>query len=679
MNRKSITKTIIIAVLIFSSILQAVFSENESKAESVNISAALETLKKAANLYSEENWNDALFEAELGKVYDPKTADFLYLEALCKAKLGYANSDVLEKIEQACAPNMDWRLYDLNLGRILYAEINYKVRRYEDAIKLVDLLPFPTADSDYLKIASLYGLNQNEKARSLINKALTRWPEDSRFAKLFFLNEKGKKITKSAKILGNKILNKLYSWTEKDPTLLILASPFASKSEVNIYRLKLYRNSNLPSNKPYTSEELFYQSYAILLCLRYGIIDERTAVDEFFHLTSYYKNPILGEKNLIHTAYESHLVELLKLVASPRLRRKIKRRLSSYHGLIIKDINNDLIVNSKVYYRNGRPWCAEFDTMQDGYPEYIIKCNFGSPNKIYGKKNKYEILYNTYPYVKEVKMENKEYQLRFADFNYKPVILKKLNLKLFHQDSEDKAFFTLKLNSKVKKLNQKDILKYAIYSEEKDKSVEEGIKKVFYENGKAINDEIIINNEIYSKTNYKNGLPFISQTDKNGDGYFEMQTKYNNKGNIESISIDLNKNKFYEYKEKYIKNIAVVKTWDTDENGKIEIEHTQYENGDAKTEWKHPKEDKRISVFFANGEPKKLFDGTQNVKIIKMAKTPIYWLRRTPDLPEKANKKILNIFNQNELPVVSYIFNINDKEVYAIRSGGFIFAEIVKE
>ena len=54
-------------------------------------------------------------------------------------------------------------------------------------------------------------------------------------------------------------------------------------------------------------------------------------------------------------------------------------------------------------------------------------------------------------------------------------------------------------------------------------------------------------------------------------------------------------------------------------------------------------------------------------------------LKKAPDLPAKVNEKIIEIFNQKEVPIVSYVFTINAREVYAIKSGGYIFAEIIRE
>ena len=118
----------------------------------------------------------------------------------------------------------------------------------------------------------------------------------------------------------------------------------------------------------YDLNDLYNRSYSTLLCLRYGIIDEQTAVNEFLSAKVYYFNPILKEYVLTQAMYESHLVELLRLVINSELRNELKTFLSIYEGLIVDDENGDLIIDSKIYYKNGRPWCAEFDSLQTGYP-----------------------------------------------------------------------------------------------------------------------------------------------------------------------------------------------------------------------------------------------------------------------------------------------------------------------
>lgn len=652
-------------------------SAQDSGLNSVNVQAAISSLNNADSFYSDGEWQAALIAAQLGKLYDPSTADFPYLEALCGVKLNLPNADILEKAEAACADGMIWRRYDLNSARLLCASVNYKMQRYSEALSIIRLLPFTSADSDYIKAASFYGLGRDEDARLVINEAMSSHTFDSRFAKLFFLMERGKKVSASAKQLADYILPRLYAWQDEDPSLLIFASPYETKSEENIRRLKLYRNMYLPFTDEYDGEALYNHSYSILLSLRYGIIDEQTAVAEFFNLKSNYFNPFFKRNMTVHTMYENHLIELLRIVGSSSLREKIRENLSVYNGLLLDDTNGDQIVNSKIYYKSGRPFSAEFDTAQDGYPEYMVECSFGIPSKIYGKRNSYSVVYGEYPSVKTYTSEEKNFIMRPTDLKWKPLILTELNLQLYGKNEKAESFFSLKLNERIEKLHERYLTYSCVYSEEKDTAIEGGIKKVFFDKGEPIHSEIRAGNTLYSETNYKNGFPALEKTDKDGDGYFETLSEYDSQGALKIISADLNKNKFYEYTETYRKDGSVVKTWDGNEDGKIEITHTQYKNGKSKTEWVHPKTNKKVAVYFEDGIPYELLDGKKARTIVSAGKFPVYWLRRLPDIPEKINEEIINVFSQDDLRIASYIFSINEMEVFAVRSGALIFAEIV--
>jgi len=650
-----------------------------NQTEGVNLSAALSCLQNSAKLFTEEKWKEALFEAQLGEVYDPKTADFLYIQAICSLKLNYPNEDILEKAEAACADGMIWRLYDINTGRLLAAKINCMTLKYKEALELVSLLPFESSDGDYIKADALYGLGRDAEAKRLISEAMDRWAFDSRFAKLFFLRERGKRVSFFGKKLAEHIISRLYAWQDEDPSLLLLASPFETRSDENIRRLKLYRSMYLPFSESYDIDDLYNRSYSTLLCLRYGIIDEQTAVNEFMAIKVYYFNPILKEFMLTNAIYESHLVELLRLVVNSKLRNEIKNFLTVYDGLIVDDENGDMIIDSKIYYKDGRPWCAEFDSLQTGYPEYTVECNFGIPSIIYGKKNEYSAVYDIYPSIKTFTKDGIKYTMRPKDLSWAPIDLKELNLRLYGSHQKEYAFFSLKLDKKVKNLHEGTLVYSSVFSEEDTSYIDGGVKKIFFEKGIPIKAEIKVFGNPYSQTNYRNGFPAFEIVDRDGDGYFETRVGYDSKGVLKKIDTDLNKNKLYEYSESYEKDGSVIKVWDSDEDGSFEITYTQYKNGDSKTEWIHPLFNKRIYIDFKKGIPVQLFDGKETIGIISSNNGNIFWLNRSPTSIEKVNQKIIEIFNQSTLPVVSYMFSVNDIEVYAVRSGGFIFAEIVNE
>ncbi|UTC63700.1 tetratricopeptide repeat protein [Treponema sp. OMZ 788] len=649
------------------------------QSDRVNLSAALSCLQNSSKLFTEEKWKDALFEAQLGEVYDPKTADFLYIQAICSLKLNYPNEDILQKADAACADGMIWRLYDINAGRLLAAQVNARMLKYGEALKLINLLPFDSAESDYVRADALYGLGRHEEAKTLISEALDRWAFNPSFAKLFFLRERGKKVSFFGKKLAEHIISRLYAWQDEDPSLLLLASPFETRSEDNIRRLKLYRGMYLPFSESHDISGLYNRSYSTLLCLRYGIIDEQTAVNEFLSAKVYYFNPILKEYILTQAMYESHLVELLRLVVNTKLRNELKTFLSSYEGLIVDDENGDLIIDSQIYYKNGRPWCAEFDPLQTGYPEYTVECNFGIPLVIHGKKHSYSVSYDSYPAVKNFIKDGKRYTMRPLDLNWAPIELKELNLKLYGMHQKDQAFFSLKADKNIRSIHEGTLVYSSAFSEENTPYIDGGIKKIFFDKGIPIKAEVTVSGELYSQTNYRNGLPVFEHTDKNGDGYFETKTEYDANGILNRIYIDLNKNKLYEYSEYYEKNDTVTKTWDSNEDGVSEIKYVQYENGDAQTEWIHPKFNKIVQVNYKEGKPYQLLDGKENVILIPSDKGKLFWLNRNPVEIEKINEKIVEIFNQTSLPIVSYVFSINNIEVFAVRSGGFVFAEIVNE
>lgn len=119
-------KAVILSFIFFCCSL---FSQSEGGIGSVNVSAAVAALQDAAALYTDGKFEQALFQAQLGSVYDPNTADFLYLEALCSLKLKRPLAEVLEKSEAACADGLLWRFYDVNAARLLAAKANYRMQK----------------------------------------------------------------------------------------------------------------------------------------------------------------------------------------------------------------------------------------------------------------------------------------------------------------------------------------------------------------------------------------------------------------------------------------------------------------------------------------------------------------------------------------------------------------------
>jgi len=70
-----------------------------------------------------------------------------------------------------------------------------------------------------------------------------------------------------------------------------------------------------------------------------------------------------------------------------------------------------------------------------------------------------------------------------------------------------------------------------------------------------------------------------------------------------------------------------------------------------------------------------------NTEVYADAKNNFYWVGTRVDnheLNERIEKEITKYFNQSPVEVVSYSVTINDYNIFAVKSGGVIFAQIIE-
>ncbi|PIE98975.1 MAG: hypothetical protein CR988_00710 [Treponema sp.] len=677
MNKSVLRCFIVLAFLGFSALAFASKPDSVDSLTGVNRVAALNCLEKASVAYEKRQWKTALFQAQLGGVYDATLADFAYIEALCYKELNYPSAEQLERVEFACADGMNWRLYDRNNALLLCATIYANTHRYKEALNIASRLPFVTADIDYIKATSFYGLKKWADARRVISESLDKWSFDARFPKLFLMAEKSKTVGNVNLNLAMKILSRLYIWEEEDPSFFVFSAPFETDEAEIKRRLKIYREMYRPFTKSYNPKDLFVRSYALVLSLKYGIIDEKTAVNEFFNMKSICKDPNTGKSLKVKALYADHLYELTKIIGLYESRTIISEKLAKYSDCIFYDSESDGVLNSIVFFKDGRPKIASFDSNQDGYSDYIIDCNFGIPVQVLSKKNGVKVKYDDYPTVKSVNFENKLYVMRPLDLEWAPIELK----TIFFDISEKKDysnFFTLMLKPNISSLTTGELLYSASYIESKNPLYTAGADRVYLNKGIPISAETVLDGKIQALANFKNGFIALKNIDRDMDGFFETQEVYSKKGELETISIDLNKNKLYEYTEKYEHDGTVKKTWDSNEDSHWEIRYTEYPNGTAQTEWLHPKTLKPVTVNYASQIPQSVTYMNNTSEIIKEDDLPFFWLAQIPSNSELFAKEIMKVFNQTNIPVVSYNVRINGINIFATRSGGFIFADILE-
>lgn len=663
-------------LLVFCIHTAAVYSQQTTAAglQTINTSYALQYLQRAAALYTAENYADALDYVEKGLTYDGAFADFFYLKAQCLIRLHKSRAQCLAAAEQAVASGLKHRIYNEDDMVLLLARLYTETRRYKEALPLLDSLSFPSADRDFYAASALYGLERDEQAREVIETALTRWSFDARFPMLFFVRERDKPMTRSGKKLADSLLQQLYVWLEKEPTLAVYAAPFDPNPQENNRRLKVYRNMYTANNR---SLDVRTQLAAVLAELRYGVIDEKTAAEAFFAVKTAGTQPFKDENASVAVFYSDQLIELCRITGMASVRKTIAGRLKTFTGVMLEDDNHDGISNTAVYFEQGRPISAFFDSNQDEQYEYRVICNFGTPDHIITAKNGYDVRYDSYPAVHSIvqKTEKRTYTMRPLAFRWEPVTQSELDLRLRETDPEAPAFFTLRLRDSARLLQEHDFIFAALYSEAPDPSEENVSIRTHFENGQIISVETKKGTRLFSFSQYRNGRLVQKEIDYDGDGFFEMLVRYNRQGKIEKISVDNNKDKLFEYYELYKTDGTIVKNWDENEDGSPDIHYTQFPSGNAQTVWKHRYSGKPVAVYYKNGMPDRLTIGSKSVPLIKDPAYNLYWLEMRPPFSDKVAEKLLELFEQKSSEVEAYSVIAGGYELYAVRSEGAVFVQ----
>ena len=628
--------------------------------KTVNAAAALRALERGIGALASGDWQQAEFEASLGISYDPTLADFSYIEALSLAARSAPRADIIERLEYSLAPGLFWRTYTRLDSELLCARLYAETLRYSAALsRLGALKSGSSADADYVRILSLYGLGRIEEARVLVYDSLERWPFDSRFPRAFLQHEPNLKATDSSRKTADLILSRVYIWENEDRRLLLLAVPFESDPAIRERNIQIFRSMGTSDNEDsaaYATDPL-----STIYALEYGIIDEKMAVDEIFS----------SEKSGISL---SALTELCRRLGSAELRKSIASRLESFAGIIIDDANGDGINDTQILYRLGRPVQAVFDSDQDGYSDYSVGCDLGLPTTIALRSDKTVITYDTFPSVRSVTDGDREYTLKPLGLSWAPVVWRLQDLKL-----GGIKFYTIALTGNEPTLTERLLVNSSVFYTSTDPNRKGGSIRFALEDGVPVSSESRADGRVYEWTTYNRGFPALTRADRDGDGYFETTMTYTPKGILATVLVDRNGNRKNEYREEFLGNGSTKQEWDSDENGIFEISYTVTADNIEKTEWVHPGTGVLVVITVEKGLPRSIRYGDIQQPVIKDPLEQIWWIKGIPVNSREIVAKLNDIFNRDDSTVVSYSVTVNGKRIHAVRTGGLLFAESMSE
>lgn len=665
------------------------FCQNLSSKEA-NRKTAVRYLKVCEQHAAGKDWTGVDSAAELGLAFDESVSDLWYMRAVAKSAMNFPEYQVLPLVEKSLLCDQ-WVDYNRDTARVLYADLLCTTRNFEQALEILDGEGFLySADAEFIRSKVYYGLGTDEsveKARNKIDSARRIYPEDLRFAELFFSHEYalGGRNEKNSRLADSfiKIISKNSSIS---PELEIYSAVFSSGEE-KFRRLRAFEAKNLHS-------PLFLLA----------AMDGSGAEGEL---------PLLTDVQALDYFYsfadEKLDYDFLKKFAGglkePEVLREFGEYLNQYSGVIFRDTDGDLIFNMEIDYSRGRPQKIIYDENQDKMAEWIADCDFGVPLALSLPGMSIELEYGTWPSVSRA-VYRFDGEGEFSFF----LVPDLLFWSPFSISADEEIlefagaeFFVPSVLKNAENISARTLLlsssSCSIPSDERKNA------RVVYSllDGKPQFARFYEGEKMYAQLLFKDGVPESRTVDMDGDGFFELTETYGvlpseEKTAAENLSqpseiafpslpvvkiqVDLNGDTIADYTEEYTGGDGKVCLWDLEGDGKWDI---RYEKCPAdsdgslveKSTFFKPLSNVSVTVVLKDGNPVSVLEGEKNLKITEEPLTGIYWLEEAGSSED--SEKILKTFNQNGSETVYIIVENEQKRMFAVKNGRHVFAQILPD
>ena len=683
-------KSIFLCLILFSTALQFAAAQNKNAA-AANRKTAERCLSLSESFMLNDDWQNALNQAEMGLSYDETISDLYYVKAAAQSNLAYKKADVLETIKESFARD-NWINYSKNSARILYADILCATGLYEESLALLDMEPLLySADSEFIRIKNYYRIGSSAsiaQARARLNSSRKIYPKDLRFPNLFFMFEMAfmnyaersgspYEIPELVQTIADSYIAKLPDYSSEDIESEIIALLFCQgEQQKRLLKAVGEKNQNHP---------LF--AYA---GLKAGIISEEKAFNLFFESSD--------------NVYDLSLLEAFGLLLTdPALMENFADHLKSLEGTVYIDNDLDLLNELTVTYERGRARTILYDKNSDGIDELYAVCDFGSPVNLSFDGGKIDLVYESFPSVSRV-TDNRDgniYHFLSFDFNYNPFEMTVDTL--FARYNVD--FYIPLIDSEIEAPDKYLLAKNA--SSLEMSSAERPGARVSYTvfEGRPVFAVFMSGAYRYAYATIEPGCPFVRYADYDGDGVYETsetfdidnENKYTNESDIQiiknifgdgtfseklylkKIEIDRNGDTKIEFSEQYLGNNGKISSWDTDGDGILDYEYIRYpdsEDGKLMEETilytKFGEE--YVSLQNENGLPVTLKYEGQLIDVIAGDTENFFWVGEKGTLPQE--KAIIDAIKEGITEGAVQLVKFDDQlRLSVIKIGSALFCK----
>ena len=530
-------------------------------------------------------WAEALAGLERGYDFSDASSDMAYLLALVRFHEGKPLAKVRDAVQQALEIQR-WQTYTPDAARLLEAEICIQLRRYADALDMLDPLA-PSVEKRYFQLRAFQGLGNREAFIRVMGEALNAYPRDPRPVRLFLSLAPDWRRTVIEEDLMSLVLKRLPLLLEADPDLAYIGAPFIRDSEEARRLVGAYRGIHGGV------------AGSIAPALNLGLIDGKTAVDELFAAAS----PAGVRPKLDRALFSA----VWKLLRNPEEQGYFSSKLVGFSGCITEDADKDGYPESGVQYEAGMLSRYTYDGDQDGLVELTVFFESGVPVRaeVQGiPESLYEaspfaslaaaqerpmitLQWEQYPAVEAAYLEGVQYRLKPFAFFFLPVYFKRLESGgLWYPEREPLA----------RGVSRRMLIAHALFMERPSREFARARERVELDQGVPQRAWEFVGDRMVSTTEFHQGRPQMQRIDLDVNGHLETIRRFRSTGAapqdnlnpwdarffgslIDVAESDWDADGLFEYKEQYLYAQeepepaleGVLHFWDIDRDGTREF------------------------------------------------------------------------------------------------------------
>lgn len=644
---------------------------------------ALRCLELSKSYFLNNEINASLSQTEMGLSYDDTVSDLWYLKALALREMDKIKKDALDCLDKAFINDV-WLSYNRDAGRLLYASLLSDTGNAQKALDLLSEKPvIYSSEAEYTRALSAYRVGNFRLARSIIASAKSIYPNDERFPIMFFKWELKQQFNRDSDftLLLNQLLAQKNNWIDSKD--FVLYSSFFVDEEEQERLLRQYAVQGI-DNPDY-----------ILPSFQKGLISEPEVVDLLFSFAN---------NNLEYTIFDT----LVKMITKDEVKLVLSKQCREFSGVFCLDVDNDLITDLSIKYKYGRPELITFDKNQDGFIDWQLDCDYGTPYQFVDNKESVVFTYSTFPYVLRIEntLNQSSTSLIVNSLSFSPVEF------ISNEYFENCSMYTVSVNNDLLIPQIKDIwtsINTTQYVNEFNDEIRSTVRA-----GKLKTATYSHKGTPFAYAVFEDGIPLFRNIDADKDGYYEITEMYEcdvEKAKIyqteeekeklyksiygpvpvvegvylSKIISDRDRNSIHDYQQIILPYGGENCSWDDDEDGEWETSYLKEinpETNDIKecSIFIHPTKKTLIQVEYKNGVPITISEGEIKHQIVKDAIYDFYWIGKvmTSEIAERIINEIEKTKSQGVFVVIDSEFTPLTK-ITAIKIGKYYFGDVFNE